>query len=114
MTNISNISSIFPRNSEAFASELRVNIEEIFSLYYMHSDIYLTRLTTHKCVTNSIIIPKCSTHDKRLYTLTINFIISLADIEPQVQYTKKCLNQCILIADVIVLPNSQISFAWRF
>ena len=39
-----NISSIFSSNSEAKASELLENIEEMLPLYYMHSD-YLTKLS---------------------------------------------------------------------
>ena len=33
-----NISTLFSSNSEAKASELLENIEEIFAWYYMHSD----------------------------------------------------------------------------
>ena len=35
----SDISSMFSSNAEAFASELLENIEEMFPLYYMHSDM---------------------------------------------------------------------------
>ena len=36
---LANISSRFPSNSEANASELLGNLEELFPLYYMHSDV---------------------------------------------------------------------------
>ena len=48
-----NISSIFSRNSEAFASEILENIEEMFPRYYIHSGMLSIFLpsTTQWCVT---------------------------------------------------------------
>ena len=40
MTNPIVISSIFSSNSEAFASELLENIEEIFLRYFMHNAMF--------------------------------------------------------------------------
>ena len=49
---ISNISSIFSLNSEAFASELRENLEDLFPRFYMKSDIFrmFKSSATHKVV----------------------------------------------------------------
>ena len=41
LSTISNISSRFSINSEAFASELLENIEEIFPHYHMYSDMFI-------------------------------------------------------------------------
>ena len=48
-----NIPSIFSSNSEAFASELLENIEEMFPQYYMQIDMLsmFKSFNTHRCVT---------------------------------------------------------------
>ena len=44
------ISSIFSINSEANASELLKNIEEMFPVYYIHSDMFSMYLLLHTSV----------------------------------------------------------------
>ena len=51
--NISDISSSYSSNFEAFASELLENLKEMFTWYSMHIDIFsmIISSTTHWCVT---------------------------------------------------------------
>ena len=56
-----NISSIFSSNSEAFASELLENIEEISPGYYIDSNVInmLQSSITHWCATRRKGLRKC-------------------------------------------------------
>ena len=95
---IINISSIFSSNSEAFASELLENIEEMFLQYYIHSNNF--SIFTIKNINKSI--QNLDTH-----ITIIHFIITL---KPELM----TLCSWLLRHDSFVMTPSSRLFPWQF